>query len=164
MIEALYGNILNLCDQVGAVVNPANSYGSMGGGVAYAIKQAGGKEIEDRAKALSPIMVGNAVLTSGGKLKCKVIHAPTMRLPGKTTIENVAKATKAALQCAYEHGLTAVAIPGMGTGTGGVKGEEAAKAMIEEGKKFEGKIERIIFIDLDAELVAEWKKQLGEVI
>ena len=51
--------------KVDAIVNPANSSGKMGGGVAGAIKKMGGEQIEKEAMAQAPIAVGEAVLTSG---------------------------------------------------------------------------------------------------
>jgi O-acetyl-ADP-ribose deacetylase (regulator of RNase III) len=81
-IEIKQGSILELdCD---ALVNPANSYGLMGGGLALAIKRSGGKIIEEEAAAKAPIEVGSAVATSAGLLKFKaIIHAPTMKQPAE---------------------------------------------------------------------------------
>ena len=59
-----------ICD---AIVNPANSYGYMGGGVAGAIKHIGGNEIEKEAVSQAPINVGSAVATTSGKL-AKTTH------------------------------------------------------------------------------------------
>ncbi|GAH84142.1 unnamed protein product, partial [marine sediment metagenome] len=107
------------CD---AIVNPANSFGYMGGGVAGAIKRVGGAEIEKEVVNKAPIVVGKAVSTSAGRLPCKyVIHAPTMKRPAmRIGVENARLATQAALRLAKEMGLSSIAIPGMGTGVGGV--------------------------------------------
>ncbi len=56
---------------VGAIVNAANSYGYMGGGVAGAIKEVGGQEIELEAVSQAPILIGYAVITTAGKLRCR---------------------------------------------------------------------------------------------
>ncbi len=113
------------CD---AIVNPANSYGYMGGGVAGAIKRVGGIEIEKKAVAQAPIFVGSAVATTAGMLPCQfVIHAPTMRKPAmRIPVENVAKATSAALKLGRQLDIRQIAIPGMGTGVGGVSPDDAA--------------------------------------
>ena len=67
-----------------ALVNPANSRGEMGGGVAGALKKVGGERVEKDAIAAAPIKVGKAVATSAGSLKARfVIHAPTMTLPAE---------------------------------------------------------------------------------
>jgi O-acetyl-ADP-ribose deacetylase (regulator of RNase III) len=119
---------------VDAVVNPANSLGVMSGGVAAALREAGGQQIEDEARASAPIAVGAAVVTTGGDLFAKhVIHAPTMEEPGlKIGVENVRRATRAALIAAGRLQLDTIALPGMGTGVGGVPVEEAARAMVDE--------------------------------
>ena len=115
-----------------AIVNPANSRLIMGGGVAGAIKRAGGPEIEKEALRRAPILVGEATTTIAGRLSARyVIHAPTMPRPAMgTSVTNVEKATEAALKAARELGLSSVAFPGMGTGVGGVPVQEAAETMI----------------------------------
>ena len=60
-IVVLIGDITK--QKVDAIVNPANSLMIMGGGVAGAIKRAGGKEIEDEAMKHAPVAVGNAIAT-----------------------------------------------------------------------------------------------------
>jgi O-acetyl-ADP-ribose deacetylase (regulator of RNase III) len=52
-------------------------------------------------------------------------------------------------------------MPGMGTGVGGLKKSEAAKAMVDtiRGKKFFS-IEHIMLIDLDGEMVAAFEKEM----
>ncbi|MBN2603300.1 MAG: macro domain-containing protein [Candidatus Thermoplasmatota archaeon] len=134
------------CD---GIVNPANSSGYMGGGVAGAIKRAGGSIIEKQAVMQAPIPVGGAVITTGGNLPCNfVIHAPTMERPAMHIgLENVKVATIAALKIASNKKLKSIAIPGMGTGVGGVDKKAAAKAMMSIVKEFEDKFEKIILVD-----------------
>jgi O-acetyl-ADP-ribose deacetylase (regulator of RNase III) len=134
------------CD---AIVNPANSLGYMGGGVALAIKLKGGKEIEEEAVRKAPIPLGKAIATKAGKLKCKlVIHSPTMQKPAeKIPLENVRLATIAALELARKLKIKSIAFPGMGTGVGGIKAEDAARVMIEECKKFEDLEIRLVAFD-----------------
>lgn len=140
------------CD---AVVNPANSFGYMGGGVAGAIKRVGGIKIEKEAVSKAPIPVGRAIATTAGTLPCKyVIHAPTMEQPAtRINVKNVRLATNAALKLADELKLKCIAIPGMGTGVGGVLPREAAEAMIDVVKNFVDKFEKIILIDRNDEMI-----------
>jgi len=147
------------CD---AIVNPANSYGLMGGGVAGAIRRVGGKEIEDEAVAKSPINVGEAIVTTPGSLPCRyVIHAPTMREPAmKIPVENVKLATDAALKLALQINVKSIAIPGMGTGVGGVSKDAAAKVIVGIAKEFEDKFEEIILLDRNTETINCFKKYL----
>lgn len=140
------------CD---AIINPANSFGYMGGGVAGAIKRAGGKEIENEAVNKAPIVVGEAIATTAGDLPCKyVIHAPTMKRPAmRTSVENIEQATQAALKLAEKLDLRCIAIPGMGTGVGRVPQEKAAKAITTIVKEFEDKFETIILIDRNKKMI-----------
>jgi O-acetyl-ADP-ribose deacetylase (regulator of RNase III) len=147
------------CD---AIVNPANSYGYMGGGVAGVIKRIGGIEIENEAVSKGPVPVGKAVVTTAGSLPCKyVIHAPTMKQPAmRIGIDNVKLATKAALDLAIKLKLKSIAIPGMGTGVGGVETNIAAKAIVDIVKQYESKIEKIMLIDRDTEMIESFNKHL----
>jgi O-acetyl-ADP-ribose deacetylase (regulator of RNase III) len=114
-----------------AIVNPANKYLVMGGGVAGAIKKKGGVGIEREARKYAPIEIGEAVVTSAGRLKCKaIIHAPTVDSPGeRSTRDYVYKATLAALRVARERGFKSIAFPLMGAGIGGLSPEESIDAM-----------------------------------
>ena len=148
-----------VCD---AIVNPANSYGYMGGGVAGAIKRIGGNEIENEAISKAPIEVGNAVETTAGNLPCKyVIHAPTMKEPAmRIGVENVKLATRAALELGVQLNLKSIAIPGMGTGVGRVPVEDAAKAIVEIAKEFEGKIKKILLVDRNDDMTESFNKYI----
>ena len=158
-IEILKDSILNI--KVDAIVNAANSYGYMGGGVAGVIKKAAGIEPEEEAVNKGPTPVGEACVTTAGRLKYKgIIHAPTMEQPAmKIPSENVYKATRAALELAEKECFKSIAIPGMGTGVGGVSCSEAAEKMIQAINEFKGKYpEKIILVDVDEEMVMEWNK------
>jgi O-acetyl-ADP-ribose deacetylase (regulator of RNase III) len=153
-IEVRKGSITTC--QVQAIVNPTNSFGYMGGGVAGVIKRVGGQVIEDEAINQAPIQVGEAVLTSAGDLIChKVIHAPTMHNPAeKTDAHKVFCATQAALELADNEGFRSIAMPGMGTGVGGLDKTEAAKAIIKAIKQTKFKnMEKILLVDVDDEMI-----------
>ncbi len=130
-VVVVYGDLLD--QEVDAIVNPANSLMIMGGGVAAAIKERGGAEIEAEARSKAPVPVGEAIITSGGRLKARyIIHAPTMERPAmRTSSEKVRRATDAALRKAVELGLKKIALPGMGTGIGGLSYSKAARVMVE---------------------------------
>ncbi|MEJ7556295.1 MAG: ADP-ribose-binding protein [Aquificaceae bacterium] len=160
-ISVVQGSLLEV--QADAIVNPANSLGLMGGGVAGVIKRFGGEEIEKEAVSKAPIPVGSAVLTSAGKLPFKgVIHAPTMEEPAmETTEEKVRKAVRAVLELADRMGFESIAMPGMGTGVGRLPKDVSARAMIEEIRNFQPKnLKRVILVDLDRQMVEEWKRLL----
>lgn len=148
------------CD---AIVNPANSLGYMGGGVAGALKRAGGIVIEQEARKQAPIPLGTAIVTQAGSLPCTfVIHAPTMEQPAmRIGIQNILKATKAALKQAEKLRITRVALPGMGTGVGGVTSEQAAQVMSPILLEFSFKIDDIIICDRKEDLLQAFRNFLS---
>jgi len=148
---------------VDAIVNPANTGGSMGGGVAGAIKRAGGDVVEKEAMAAAPIPLGSAVATEAGNLpNLYVIHAPTVDKPaGSSSPELVKTAVSAALVEAERMEAQTVAIPGMGTGIGGVPFDEAARAVVEGVCAHETKgISDIILIGRDERMAEAFVKAL----
>ena len=148
--------------QADAIVNPANTYGWMGGGTAGAIKEKGGQEIEKEVIDRGTMELGRAVATSAGKLPFKfIIHAPTMENPAdKATSYNVAMAVKGALHLADDLKINSLAMPGMGTGVGGFLVAEAAKIMVEEIKNFQPlNLQKVVLIDLNQQMVDAWQKE-----
>ncbi len=116
-----------------AIVNPANVAGIMGGGVAGAIKRAGGREIEEEARSKAPGVVGEAWVTGAGSLPARhVIHAATMALDFRTDETKIRLATRNAMLRAAEIGARVVAFPAMGTGVGAFPLAESARLMREE--------------------------------
>lgn len=133
---------------VDAIVNAANDRLWMGGGVAGAIKRAGGQEIEDEAVRKGPTKVGDAIVTGAGRLKARyVIHAVTMAQDLQTSAEIIRQATKSALRRAAELGLRSIALPALGTGVGGFPLATCAKLMVEAAREetATGSLERVIF-------------------
>jgi len=133
----------------------------MGGGVAGILKQAAGPDVEREACAQAPIAVGSAILTSAGTTRFKgIIHAPTMPEPGmRIPVENVARATRAALALADQRGFVSLALPGMGTGVGGVAPRDAARAMRAEIRSFQPRaLQNLVLVDIDAAMVTAWNE------
>jgi O-acetyl-ADP-ribose deacetylase len=153
---------------VDAVVNPANSLGIMGGGVAAALSRKGGPSIQKEAMSLAPIAIGAAVVTSAGRLWAKhVIHAPTMEEPGvKVGVENARRAIRAALIASALRGFDVIAMPGMGTGLGGLDHAEAARAMVDELRAHrQPKPSTVYLVDLNDAFLAclegAWRSATG---
>jgi len=150
-----------------AIVNPANRYLVMGGGVAGAIKRKGGEEIEKEARSYAPIDIGQAVVTGAGRLKCRaVIHAPTVEAPGgSSSPEYVYKATLAVLRVAKERGFKSLAFPLMGAGVGGLTPEQSVEAMAKAFEEIGQGLEIYIYVLREDALktVAEHLKKLGWV-
>lgn len=150
--------------EVDAIVNAANSHGWLGGGVAGAIKRNGGQEIEDEAVAQAPTPIGQAIVTTAGKLPCKaVIHAPTMAEPAcPSTPQNIMAATLAALSLVRDKGYKRVAIPGMGTGVGGVDPHDAALSIVHVVRSYEKEdpFDEILLVDINPKMVEAFKEAL----
>jgi len=163
-VEAHHGDITKL--EVDAIVNAANTHLRMGGGVAGAIKRAGGKEIEDEAVKQGPIRIGEAVVTTAGKLKAKyVIHSPTMELDFRTDENKIRLAMRAALKKADEIDASSVAFPALGTGVGGFPKDRAAKVMVEELKNHIDAgtgLKKVILADISKDQVEFFRKEIEE--
>jgi O-acetyl-ADP-ribose deacetylase (regulator of RNase III) len=146
-IEVYKGDITRL--ELDALVNAANNRLWMGGGVAGALKGAGGKQIEDEAVKKGPIPIGEAIVTGAGKLKAKyIIHAAVMGQDMKTDAEKIRQATKNSLLRADEFGIKSIAFPALGTGVGGFPLDECARIMMGEVRQHSARetgLERVVF-------------------
>ncbi len=150
--------------RVDAIVNPANCYGSMGGGVARAIRDVGGRVIEDEAIHKGPVNLGDLIVTRAGSLICgRIIHAPTMENPADRADPDVVReAMESVLDYAARERLDSLAFPGMGTGVGGLDKREAAKIMITAFRAHTSPFPRLIELyALDEEMVGAWRAELG---
>ncbi len=151
---------------VDAIVNAANDALWMGGGVAGAIKRAGGEEIEREAMAQGPIAVGEAVVTGAGRLPARhVIHAAAMGQDLQTDAAKIRAATRAALRRAEERGLRRVAFPALGTGVGGFSVERCAELMLGEVERHlaspDSRVEEVVFALRSPDAVAAFAAVLG---
>lgn len=134
--KVVSGDITSL--MVEAVVSPANSHGYMRGGVDAVYTRMFGPGVEERLRALiaelpgKELPVGQALVVPTNHPRIPwLISAPTMREPGSRCHDQpVCDATMAAMKAALERGFSSVAFPGMGTGTGRLPLDEAARAMI----------------------------------
>jgi len=137
---------------VAAVVNAANNEFRMGGGVAQAIKRAGGKIIEEEAMKKGPVRVGEAVITTAGNLLAKhVIHVATMAMDFKTNEDIIREATKNSLLCAQKKNIRSLAFCALGCGVGGFSYKASAKIMAQEVFRYlkddrKPSLEKIIFV------------------
>jgi O-acetyl-ADP-ribose deacetylase (regulator of RNase III) len=118
---------------VDAIVNAANTALQLGAGVAGAIRERGGPQIQTECDRHGPVPLGGAALTSAGRLPARyVIHAAGMELGGRVSEESLRACTRAALELAERHALKSVAFPAIGTGVGGLALQRCAEVMLEE--------------------------------
>jgi O-acetyl-ADP-ribose deacetylase (regulator of RNase III) len=154
-IKAVQGDIAKV--DVDAVVNPADA-GPQPTGRSEELVRKAGKEVESEAAARGPIQVGETMLTTGGKLRCKyVIHAPVGETSEALNPEGVKKSTLAALRCAAGSGLRSVAIPAFPLD------EKEAHALVSALQDFdeEGGPEEVFIVGKDGEVVSAIKKEIG---
>lgn len=119
--------------ELDAIVNAANNDLILGAGVAGAIRSKGGPAIQAECERIGPIPLGEAAVTSGGKLKAKfVIHAASMQLGGRTSEQNLRASTRNSLRRAAERRVASIAFPAIGTGIAGFPIERCAQVMLEE--------------------------------
>jgi O-acetyl-ADP-ribose deacetylase len=144
-ISILDGDITAL--DVDAIANAANNELWMGAGVAGAIKDAGGEEIEREAVAKGPIEVGDAVATGAGRLRARwVIHGAVMAMDFKTDEEKIRATTRSCLRVADELGVRSLALPAFGTGVGRFPVAECARVMVDVVTAYESdSLEEVVF-------------------
>ena len=117
---------------VDAIVNAANNDLQLGGGVAGAIRRAGGPAIQDECDAHGPVHVGEAAITGAGKLQARfVIHAASMSLGGRTTHTSLKASMDHVFRLAREYEVNTIAVPAVGTGIAGFPIDECARVMAE---------------------------------
>jgi O-acetyl-ADP-ribose deacetylase (regulator of RNase III) len=163
-LSVLEGDITAL--DVDAIVNAANNQLWMGSGVAGAIKRAGGEEIEREAVAGGPIAVGDAVVTSAGRLKARyVIHGAVMGQDLRTDAELIRRTTLRCLELADGLGITSLALPALGTGVGGFPLDECARIMVTVARGFEAhSLERVVFAVFGSQAEQAFKAAVNQTL
>lgn len=138
VLKVLFGNIVE--EATDAIVNPSNSSLLLGGGVAGAIRTAGGPEIQSECNKIGHCNVGDAVITTAGSLKSKwVIHAvgPVYsEYPPKEAERLLRSAIRAVFKIMSEKGLQSVTFPLISAGIFGYPFDEAIKVHLEEMQEF----------------------------
>ena len=161
-IEIRRGDITEQPD-VEAIVNAANTDLALGSGVAGAIRRKGGEIIDREGRSKGPIGLGEAAVTTAGRLPNKfVIHAAAMgyrdedrKVPKKpgtdSSAEIIRNATLNSLRLADELNLKSIAFPALATGVAGFPVDECAEAMIGAVREYgrihpESSIEMVVFV------------------
>lgn len=156
MIESvIQGSIVGV---MGAdfICNPANGKGPMGKNAAGAIRQAGGKVIQDEAfmvcRSKSP-RPGELYRTGAGSLPYEgVVHLVTMAKPGgATTPEIIEKCLRSLVSLAEEYPDKIFALPALGTGVGRLPKVGVASRFARILQNSTG---RFIVVDIDKEFIA----------
>jgi O-acetyl-ADP-ribose deacetylase (regulator of RNase III) len=131
-IQCVCGNIADQPD-MDAIVNAANAWLRMGGGVAGAIHRAAGPGLEKEGRKLAPIAPGQAVITGAHNLPNRhVIHClGPVYGQDKPAADLLASCYENALRLAEQNGLSSIAFPAISTGIFGYPLEDAARVAIK---------------------------------
>jgi len=147
VLELLEGDITTM--DTDAIVNAANAQLVLGGGVAGAIRQKGGSDIQAACDKIGGTFVGGAVITTGGHLPARyVIHAVGPRMGEGDEDSKLKNATLNALKVADQNGLKSLAFPAISTGIFGFPIDRCAKIMLHTAidyLKGGTSIERVVF-------------------
>ncbi len=151
-----------------AIVNAANNRLVMGGGVAGAIRRAGGESIQAECDRIGGTPVGTAVITGAGKLPAShVIHAVGPRAGEGDEEKKLAGATRCSLEVAEGNGLKSVAFPAISTGIFGFPLDACARVMLQTTFDYLGSgehtLEEVVFCLYDDRALAEFEQALERI-
>jgi O-acetyl-ADP-ribose deacetylase (regulator of RNase III) len=137
--EVVLSNLL--AETTDAIVNAANGHLVHGGGVAAAIARAAGEALVQEGDrivvAQGPLAVGEAVVTTAGKLPFKgVIHAVGPQQGIGREEERLVQALSAAFLRAHERGFESVSFPAVSSGIFAVPLEVCARAYVRAVREF----------------------------
>ncbi|MCK5738027.1 macro domain-containing protein [bacterium] len=151
-----------------AIVNPANTQLILGGGVAGAIRRAGGPEIQMACNKMGPITVGEAVITTGGNLAARyVIHAAGPRMGEGDEDRKLKFATRNSLRVAEAHKVRTIVLPAISTGIFGFPLSRAAEIMLMTTVDFikaGTRLREIWFCLFDEKAFIIFETRLSEII
>ena len=163
LLECVLGDITRCVTD--AVVNPANGALIMGGGVAGAVRRAGGETIQEECMGQAPVECGGTAVTGGGRLDAKwVIHAvgPTGYRADRE--EKMILCAENIVKRAMELGVRSIAVPAISTGIFNYPAEEAVPVMIrgfiDAVARGHGTLEHICFVAVDKRMEEIFERTL----
>lgn len=136
--------------EVDALIHPTNNFLWFASGYSEDLKRIGGSSIETEALEKGPIQVGQAVMTSAGRLKSRyMVNAAAWGQDMRPEIRHIRAAVAAALRLASEHHCLSAALPPAGTGVGGFSLRPAVESTflsIAEHCRQSTTLQKIIFL------------------
>jgi len=169
-LELVHGDLT--IEQVDAIVNAANNRLQHGGGVAGAIRRAGGRIIQQESDAWvaahGPVSHAAPAITSAGALPCRyVIHAVGPMWGSGDEDAKLSAAVTGSLETADRLGLASIAMPPISTGIFGFPKDRAAglfKAAIEAYYQAhpESGIKLVRLVIIDAQTLAIFERAWRE--
>lgn len=102
-------------------------------GVSGAIKRRGGKQIFKELAKQGAIPLGNAVLTSAGRLPFQgIIHVAGINMLWRASEYSIRHSVRNSLTLATANGFRSIAFPVIGAGSGGIPHEQALEMILDE--------------------------------
>ena len=112
-------------------------------GVSGAIKKRGGYLPFREVAKYGPIPLGDAVLTSAGRLPFKgIIHVAGISMWWRSSEYSIRESCRNAIRIAKEHGFQSIAFPLIGAGTGGGSVANVERIMADQlgREEYDGRI------------------------
>jgi len=107
-------------------------------GVSGAIKRRGGTLPFREVARHGPIPLGNAVLTSAGKLPFKgIIHVAGINMLWRASEWSIRQSVRNSIALAREHSFRSLAFPLIGAGSGSFNQERSMEIMLDELSKID---------------------------
>ncbi|MFI8677775.1 macro domain-containing protein [Bacillus thuringiensis] len=144
------GNITDFHTEVDVIVNAWNRnfipyWILLPHGVSKAIKKKAGLKPFNEVQRKGLLSLGEAVLTSAGKLNCKgIIHVAGIGMLWNSSEEAIRLSVKNALELCIKHSFTSIAVPLIGCGAGKFSEEKCMEIIYEECNAFNGDLNVII--------------------
>jgi len=135
-IEVLIANIANQAD-IEAIVNSANANLRLGSGVAGAIHEAAGPELEKYCEPYAPLGLGKSILTPAFDLPNKyIIHTRAAHYLFDENPEQVfQQCMDSIFELAKDNNIRSLALPAIGTGVFKFPAELCATTMVQSFQK-----------------------------
>lgn len=114
-------------------------------GVSGAIKKRGGTQPFIEVARCGPIPLGEARLTSAGRLPFKaIIHVAGINMLWRASEYSIRHSVRNAMELAIEKGFRSIAFPLIGTGSGGFDNAKSLILMQDELSQLEANVDVII--------------------
>ncbi|MFN9718834.1 MAG: macro domain-containing protein [Planctomycetota bacterium] len=102
-------------------------------GVSGAIRKRGGLAPFRELSKLGPIPLGGAVLTGAGRLSFRaIIHVAGINMLWRATERSIRDSVRHAIQLADQNHFRSLAMPLIGAGSGGRRGDDVLHLMLDE--------------------------------
>ncbi|MED2497543.1 macro domain-containing protein [Bacillus thuringiensis] len=138
------GNITDFHTEVDVIVNAWNRnfipyWILLPHGVSKAIKKKAGLKPFNEVQRKGLLSLGEAVLTSAGKLNCKgIIHVAGIGMLWNSSEKAIRLSVKNALELCIKHSFTSNALPLIGCGSGKITEEKCMEIINEDCNSFRG--------------------------